>query len=218
MVECCIFDLDGTLLQTLDTITYHLNNALEGEGLKRIDVTDTAAFIGNGARKLVKRAVNVSGDVPEAVYERVLNTYNEAYNADPLPLTYPYPGITELLEALSLKGVRLAIVTNKPEITAKQLASHFFPGKFLYVRGGRAGAVLKPDPEDTLEVIDAFGASLDKTAFIGDTSVDILTGKNAGVTSIGVSWGFRDKNELLRAEADFAVDTADELLRVLERI
>lgn len=219
MIECCVFDLDGTLLQTLDTITYHLNNTLKSEGLSEITVKDTAAFIGNGARKLVGRAVKVSGDVSAEKTERVLAAYNEAYNTDPFPLTYPYPGISELIDALYSRGVKLAVVTNKPEITARKLVEHFFGEKFLYVYGGRPGAVLKPDPTDTLEVINNLGVSPCKCAFVGDTSVDIITGKNAKVAlSVGVSWGFRNRAELTACGADFVADSAEQLLLELEKI
>ena len=219
MVDCCVFDLDGTLLQTLDTITYHLNNTLSSVGLSTITVDDTSAFIGNGARLLVSRAVRVSGDVDESKIEYVLKTYNTAYNSDPLPLTYPYPGVVELIDVLVESGARLSVVTNKPERTAKQLIDRFFPGKFSYVYGGRDGAVLKPDPTDTLDVISKMGAKPERTAFIGDTAVDIETGKNAGVAAyIGVSWGFRDKSELLSAGANLVVDTANELFRELDKL
>lgn len=219
VIECCVFDLDGTLLQTLDTITYHLNNTLSSEGLITISSEDTRRFIGNGARKLVSRAVGVSGEVGEDKVERVLTVYNTAYNKDPLPYTYPYHGVTELIDALYEKGIKLAVVTNKPEATANQLITHFFPNRFSCVCGGRAGAILKPDPTDTLEVIRKLGASPETTAFIGDTSVDIETGKNVGVAiSVGVSWGFRNREELIASGADLIVDTADNLLCRLEKI
>ena len=217
MIKCAIFDLDGTLLSTLDTITLHLNNTLQAEGLPVITLEECRAFIGNGARKLVSRAVGKSGDVDAVVTERVLKTYNRAYNDDPLPLTVPYDGIPELVDALLLRGVRLAVVTNKPEPTAKKLIEHFFPNKFSLVIGGREGAVLKPDPADTLYAIKALGYSAKEAVFVGDTSVDILTGKNAGVAlSVVVSWGFREKAELVDAGADIIINEAPQLLREVD--
>jgi phosphoglycolate phosphatase len=134
-----------------------------------------------------------------------------------LPLTVPYDGIPELVDALLLRGVRLAVVTNKPEPTAKKLIEHFFPNKFSLVIGGREGAVLKPDPADTLYAIKTLGYSREEAVFVGDTSVDILTGKNAGVAlSVGVAWGFREKAELVDAGADIIINEASELLREVD--
>ena len=219
LVECCIFDLDGTLLSTLDTITYHLNNTLREAGIPEITVEDCRSFIGDGARQLVTRACAKGGVADTRTVDRVLGVYNAAYNSAPLPYTAPYPGVTELVDALFARGVKLAVVTNKPEVTAKQLIDHFFGDRFAIVRGGREGAVLKPDPTETLSVMGELGVSSLATAFIGDTAVDITTGKNARVgICVGVSWGFRDKAELLSAGADLLVDTADGLYRELERI
>ena len=219
MIKCCVFDLDGTLLSTLDTITYHLNNTLKSEGISPITVNDTRNFIGNGARKLVFRAIAKGGVTDEVLGERVLRAYNEAYNRDPLPCTEPYPGITELVDSLCEKGVRLAVVTNKPQVTAKKLIEHFFPGKFSIVSGGRDDIILKPDPTETLRVIAELCIEPSMTAFIGDTSVDIITGKNAQVAlTVGVSWGFREERELIEAGADAVVKNAAELYAELVKI
>ena len=217
MIKCCIFDLDGTLLSTLDTITYHLNNTLLSFGLRKITVDDCAAFIGNGARKLVERAIKSGGEYSDDLRDGVLSIYNMAYNSEPLPLTSPYPGIIELVNKLYDSGVYLGVVTNKPENTAKQLISHFFGDKFISVIGGRPGAALKPDPADSLSLIESVGVKASETAFIGDTYVDIQTGKNMGASlSVGVLWGFRDEDELARAGADIIVSDTDELWEALK--
>ena len=129
-IRCVIFDLDGTLLSTLDTITYHLNFALRQYGLTEISVADTAAFIGNGARKLVMRAIGKNHERTDALVSSVLLKYNSAYDSDPLPLTFPYEGISELVDELVCRGITLGVITNKPEPTAKKLVEHFFGGKF----------------------------------------------------------------------------------------
>lgn len=216
MIRCAIFDLDGTLLYTLDSILYHLNNTLVANGLKKITIDQCREFIGNGARLLVKRAVGVSGTEDPELVAKVLAEYNESYNSEPLPHTYPYEGICELVESLKLDGVTVGVVTNKPEPTAIQLAKHFFSDKVSFVRGGRVGAVLKPDPTDTLDAIDSVGATPETTVFIGDTSVDIETGKNVGTAlTIGVEWGFRDRSELSDAGADFIVKSPSEILGII---
>ena len=216
MIKCCIFDLDGTLLYTLDSITLHLNNTLKQFGISPITVEQCRIFIGKGARNLVTSAVRANGDYPDDVVESVLCVYNEAYNSEPVPFTYTYPGIGELVDELYKKGVHLAVVTNKPQNTARQLISHFFPNRFSIVVGGRAGAVLKPDPRDSLDVIQQLSVSNDETAFIGDTSLDIKTAKNMNAAiSVGVLWGYRDEKDLGDAGADFIVKSAHELLEVL---
>lgn len=219
MVECCIFDLDGTLLYTLDSITYHLNKTLSSEGYGEITVDDTKTFIGDGARLLVKRALEKNGVMDDEVLNRVLKKYNKAYNDDPIPYTEYYEGILELVDSLVASGVKLCVVTNKPEVTARQLVAHFLPDRFSLVYGGRDGAILKPDPSDTLRAIHELGVEVKKTAFIGDTSVDIKTAKNAGVgISVGVSWGFRERDELVNAGADFVADAPLDIIPELEKI
>ena len=216
MIKYVLFDLDGTLLSTLDTITYHLNGALSESGLTTINVEDTRSFIGNGARKLVERAVNMSGVTDPYVTQDVLSRYNKAYDTDPIPETEAYPGICELVNTLYSKGFKLAVVTNKPDDTAKKLVTHFFKDRFAIVSGGRAGIVLKPDPTEAISVLKDMGGDLSECAFVGDTLVDIYTGKNMGVAlSVGVSWGFRSRDELVVAGADYIVDNADELLEIL---
>ena len=125
MIKYVLFDLDGTLLSTLDTITHHLNGALRSRGLGEISVDNTREYIGNGARKLVTRAVHAGGVDDESVINDVLADYNRAYDADPLPCTQPYEGIVLLVDRLHAEGFVLGVVTNKPEPTAKKLISHF---------------------------------------------------------------------------------------------
>ncbi|MBQ7343277.1 MAG: HAD-IA family hydrolase [Clostridia bacterium] len=217
MIKYVLFDLDGTLLSTLPTITYHLNGALSAHGLGKITVENTREYIGNGARKLVTRAVNRCGVDDEAVISAVLSDYNRAYDADPLPKTEPYDGITALVDRLHAEGFKLGVVTNKPEPTAKKLISHFFKDKISIVSGGREGIVLKPDPTESLSVLADMGGVPSECAFVGDTSVDILTGKNMGAAlSIGVTWGFRSREELLCAGADVTVDDAESLYASLK--
>ena len=213
MIKYVIFDLDGTLLYTLDSILYHLNRTLTSFGLSTITIEQCGEFIGNGARLLVKRAVSVSGDFDTDFVDRVLKTYNEAYNNDPLPHTYPYEGIEELVGSLYERGIKMGVVTNKPEPTARQLVEHFFGDKMAFVRGGRMGAVLKPDPTDSLDALHSVGGEANECAFVGDTYVDIETGKNMkAALSVGVLWGFRTEAELSAASANLIVARPSEIL------
>lgn len=207
MIKYVIFDLDGTLLYTLESILCHLNSTLESHNLKKITIDQCSDFIGDGARKLVARAVEVSGVDDVDTVNEVLSEYNAAYNSDPLPHTYPYEDITELVDRLKEHGITLGVVTNKPEPTVSQLVEYFFSGKFTFIKGGREGAVLKPDPSDSIEALATLGGSASECAFVGDTFVDIRTAENMGAAlSIGVSWGFRSRDELVSAGADVVVD------------
>lgn len=219
MKKCVIFDLDGTLLYTLDSITHHLNATLSSRGFKKVSSEETGEFIGNGAKMLVSRAMAKSGVSDAETVESVLRDYNLSYNNDPLPFTEPYDGIVELIDELADRDIALAVVTNKPEPTAKQLVEHFFPGKFDVVIGGRAGASLKPDPTDALRAVSIMGGSPSATAFVGDMSVDIQTGRNMGAAlSVGVSWGFRSRDHLISEGADSVVDEPLEILPLADKL
>lgn len=216
MIKYALFDLDGTLLSTLDTIRHHLDTTVSGLSLGTVTLEDTRQFIGNGARKLVARALAKNGVTDEDTVEKVLAIYNRAYDSDPLPLTHPYDGVVELVDVLYERGITLGVVTNKPEPTAVKLVESFFPGRFAFVRGGRAGAILKPDPTEALSLIASVGGTPSECAFIGDTDVDVITGKNMGAAlSIGVAWGFRSREELVSAGADLVLDRADEVLAAI---
>lgn len=218
MIKYVLFDLDGTLLSTLDTIAYHLNLTISSRRLGEVTVEDCRQFIGNGARKLVTRALAKNGVDDEKTISEVLLEYNKAYDSDPLPLTKPYDGVVSLVDKLYDMGVTLVVVTNKPEPTAVQLIENFFPGKFAVVSGGREGAILKPDPTESLDIIARLGGAPSECAFVGDTNVDIKTGKNiAAALTIGVSWGFRSREELLEAGADFVADKAEDVLSAIMR-
>ncbi len=218
MIKLCIFDLDGTLLSTLDTIRFHLNNTLLSHGLSEITRDECRAFIGNGARRLVERAVFKSRkNIDARTLDEILSEYNRTYDRAPIPDTFIYDGIPELLASLSAKGIRTAVLTNKPEPTARKLVEHFFASSVSYTLGGRSDIRLKPEPAGALKIAESFGVRPDECAFIGDTSVDIRTGENmrAGL-KIGVLWGFRDRADLEEAGADFITDKADEILSYID--
>ncbi len=215
MIRLCFFDLDGTLLSTLDTIRYHLNNTLLHFGLKEISPDECRSFIGNGARKLVMRSAEKSGLTDPDAVGAVLDMYNSSYDANPIPNTFIYPGVAELVDELYRGGYKLAVLTNKPHQTAVKLIEHFFPGKFDCIMGG-GGAPLKPDPSTALAIAESLGCSASECAFVGDSSVDIMTGKNMGaMASIGVLWGFRTKEELLMSGADHIAERAEDILKFL---
>jgi phosphoglycolate phosphatase len=216
MIKCAIFDLDGTILDTIGTITHFVNGAITPYGVKPITIDECKYFAGNGARKLIIRSLTSRGvDDPELT-EKILAEYNAAYDADPLYLTGVFDGVAEALAELKADGVKLAVLSNKPDPTVKQVVEGFFPGIFDVALGGRDGVPLKPDPTAALDILAELGFSPDECAWVGDTSTDIETGKNLGARiSVGVLWGFRKRDELIAAGADAIVNTADELLEAL---
>lgn len=214
MIKFCVFDLDGTLFSTLPTITHYINKVFTSHGIANITVSDTSRFIGHGARMLIKRALCHSGVDDEELAVKYLGEYVDAYNSDPLYMTVPYDGIPELIDELQKRGIALGVLSNKNDETTKDIVSSFFPGKFIDIRGGRVGVKLKPSPEPLLMMAEDNGFDPSEIMYIGDTGVDIETGKGANVgLTVGVSWGFREREELISCGADLVVDTADEILR-----
>ena len=210
MIKCCIFDLDGTILDTIATITHFVNKALHKFGYGSITVNEGRYFAGNGARTLITRSLAHFGESDPDLIERVLEYYDGEYNADPYHLTQVFDGINELLLKLKEQGIALAVVSNKQDAIAKAAVSHFFPGIFDTVVGGRSGIALKPAPDAPLAVLSELGITASECAFVGDTSVDVETGRNmSAALVIGVTWGFREREEL--AEADVIASHPDEI-------
>jgi phosphoglycolate phosphatase len=213
MIKCCIFDLDGTLLDTIGTITYFVNMTLEKYGFPKTTEEECKYFAGDGARTLVARALNSKGAVPSGEeFEEIFKFYRNAYDENPLYLTGIFPGVSELLSKLKNSGIKLAVLSNKPDTAVRPIVEHFFPGVFDIARGGRDGIPLKPNPEAALNIADELSISPEECAFIGDTDVDIETGKRLGAKiTFGVLWGFRPEEELCRAGADKTVSKAKEI-------
>ena len=210
-IKCAVFDLDGTLLNTLSTIHYYLNLTLEKYNLPLVSLDETRAMVGNGARLLISRAMGEAAADRE-LYDRVFADYNAAYNANPYYLTEPYEGIPELLEKLRGQGITLAVLSNKPDTAVKLAVEHFFPSTFAAVQGGVDGTPLKPDPTALLNMLSALGFTPDETAYIGDSEPDVLTAKNAGVAfPIAVTWGFRTADQLISAGATNLINHPSEI-------
>lgn len=212
MIKACIFDLDGTLLNTLPTIMHYLNATLGKFGYRDVSDSDTKRYIGDGAYMLIKRALGEQGERDEEKILEVLSDYKVAYDVSPLYLTEIYEGVPEMLRALKNKGVRLAVLSNKPDSAAVAVVSHFFGDLFDIVRGGIDGVPLKPDATSALDILEKMNVAPDEAAFIGDTAVDIETAGNMGAgLSVGVLWGFREKEELSEAGADLICSRAEEI-------
>ncbi len=215
-IKYCIFDLDGTLLNTLGTIRYYLNKTLSDAGLNGVGEDECRAFVGDGARLLVTRALESKGITDADVIASLLDKYVKAYDCEPLYLTEPYPGITEALAALKKGGIKLGVVSNKPDFATRSVVQAFFGDAFLCVRGGMDGVRLKPAPDAPLALLSMMGGTPEECAFIGDTSVDMRTAKNmTAALSVGVAWGFREREELYQNGADTVVENGEQLTRAI---
>lgn len=207
MIKYAIFDLDGTLLDTLEAIRYYVNITLEKYGATPISREECRQFVGRGAKVLITMAMQSRG-MDMARFDEVFLDYNKAYNSNPYYLTHPYEGIPELIDGLLSRGVTLAVLSNKPQIATEGALNHFIPGKFAAVFGGREGKPLKPDKAALDEVMSALGATADEVAYIGDSDVDVLTMKaSSPKMGIAVSYGFRTKDELIASGADVILES-----------
>jgi len=207
--QAILFDLDGTLTNTLEDIAFAMNRALRMHGLPEHPVEKYRYLVGSGARKLAQRAVGERGDVMESV----LKTYQAYYQEHNLDKTCPYEGVTELLEALQKQGVKLCVFSNKPHADTCRVVEHFFPEvHFAAVRGQMEGVPVKPDPAGALAMAEALGVAPADFLYLGDTDVDMICARNAGMRPVGVTWGFRDEEELRAAGAERLIHHPMDLL------
>lgn len=211
-VEGMIFDLDGTLLNTIDDLTDAMNTALTEQGYPPRSVHACKHFVGDGVEMFVRRAL------PEAARDavtiaRLVPRYRELYAGMWDIKTAPYPGIVDLLARLTEADVPLGVFSNKPDSVTKQAVAHFLPDvPFIDVRGALPNVPLKPDPAGALAVAAALGADPRHVCFVGDTRTDIETAVAAGMVPVGVLWGFRDADELAAHGARHLVTRPDEIL------
>ena len=216
MIKLCVFDLDGTLLDTITTITYYVNNALQNHAIDAITTDEAKKFVGDGARELIMRSLKAKAPDKLHLLDEILNEYKSAYDDEPLYLTEAYDGILDMVGALRARGVTLAVLSNKPNGALGSVVNHYFKNSFAVALGAREGVALKPDPTSLLTLIDELGVKPGEVMYIGDTNVDMLTGKSAGVgLTVGVSWGFRDREELLINGADKIVAHPREITELI---
>lgn len=213
-IKCVVFDLDGTLLNTIKTITYYLNSSLSAHGLGPVSEADCMRFIGDGAVKLIERALDSVG-ADRSLFDSVYKVYNDAYNSSPYYLTEVYDGIPELLVFLRERDIRLAVLSNKPDFAVKATVAEFFSNVFDIVRGGIDGVPLKPCPDSLIKILSDLGVEPSETAYIGDSEPDVLTARNTTIgMPIFVTYGFRSREQLLAAGAEEIVDTPYDILHL----
>lgn len=213
MYQLAIFDLDGTLLDTLADLRQGLNYALATQGFAPRTLPEVRAFVGNGIRKLIERAVPAG--TGEAQIDAVFEAFHPYYAVHCVDFTKPYPGILDLLRKLQADGVVSAVVSNKPDYAVKTLSEQYFPGLLATSAGAKDGVRKKPCPDSVFAVVQQLGAEALHAVYIGDSEVDIETARNAGLPCISVSWGFRDRNVLVSAGAETICDDMDALYRAL---
>ncbi len=211
--DTVIFDLDGTLLDTLQDLAAAVNYALHQQGYPPRTVQEVCRFVGNGVEKLMRRAVPAG--LPEERIMAALAVFKDYYALHNNDATAPYPGIEALLDHLKARGVRMAIVSNKNDPNVKALARLYFPTTISMAVGEGGGVRAKPCPDTVLHVMNTWGCDPSRVLYAGDSDVDIQTARNAGVDCASVCWGFRPEQELRAAGATLLVHTAQELEAVV---
>ena len=206
-MKACIFDLDGTLTNTLESMTYSVNLTLKEMGLSQITKDQCRMFVGNGARVLIEESLKVSGDPKASRIEEGMKIYGRIFDQNCTYHVTLYEGIPEMLKALKDRGIHLAVLSNKPDRqTVKVVKEIFGDNIFDYAQGQKDGIRRKPEP-------DGVWYLMEQMLYIGDSEVDAATGKNAGLKTIGVLWGFRDRKTLETAGADHLIERPEELLQ-----
>lgn len=215
MKQAFIFDLDGTLVDSLCGIALALNHALSSLELPNHGLSEVRGFIGHGARNLIQRAAPTGAD--EALLDQIEHAFKSNYEVNwPLGTT-PYDGVVNLLESLQHAGHPLAVLSNKPHDFTTVIVEQVFPSiRFAAVLGQRAGIPHKPDPTGALEIAVTLGWAAADCVMIGDSTMDIETGLRAGMQTIAVTWGFHDRERLLKTGAGHVVGSAEELLGIIE--
>jgi len=208
--KAAVFDLDGTLLDTLGDLTDALNAAMDHYGYPRRTVGEVRSFVGNGVERLIALSLPDGADTPD--FEEITAYYRAYYAAHSEIKTGPYPGVINLIDRLENAGIRTAVVSNKPHGSTVRLCAKYFPG--ISVVGGEReaeGVRRKPWPDMVLCAVESMGLTPEECVYIGDSEVDVLTAKNAGMDCITVLWGFRDREDLEREGASCFAQTADEV-------
>ena len=213
--DTVIFDLDGTLLDTLEDLACSVNHGLSVCTDMRRSLDEVRGFVGNGVRRLMMRSL--PGGEENPCFEKAFAAFREHYAAHCRDHTRPYPQIMELLEVLSSQGIRMAIVSNKADPEVKELNRTFFGGIFPAAVGEREGVRRKPEPDSLLEVMKELDAVPEHTLYVGDSEVDVLTAANAGVDCMAVTWGFRTQEHLRKSGAQRFIHHPLELVDFLRQ-
>ena len=213
--KAVLFDLDGTLLNTLPDLAYITNRTLREYGLPEHTEDDVRMYVGNGVRLLFERALPKDRVFTEEEVETMYRTMRENYVAYQNRLSVKYEGIDRVLTVLRENGVKIGIVSNKPDDATQGVVKRYFEGQIDFAVGQREGVPVKPAPDVTKSAREARGVRAEDCVYVGDSDTDIETGHMAGMPSIGASWGFRGREFLEEHGADMIADTPEELLPLL---
>lgn len=209
--DAVIFDLDGTLTDTLGDLRNSVNYALNQFGFPERSLDEVRSFVGNGVRRLIY--LSVPENTSEEVSEKCLDVFKEYYKENSLVETKPYDGIIEMIEKLRKDGVKTAVVTNKMHEAAEDIVRIFFGNLIDVTLGQVDGVAQKPQPDGINLVLEKLGVSKEKAVYVGDSEVDCITAKNAEIPCIGVTWGFRDRDVLIENGADIIVDSPEDIIK-----
>ena len=214
MKKTVIFDLDGTLLDSIEDIASSMNKVLESLQLPTHKIEDYKHFVGGGVDILVENALN---NQSKEIKDEVIKRFKIEYDGKLHSKTLPYDGIYELLDELKKLDINLAVLSNKPHEFTVSYVNHFFKDyDFKEVHGQKEDVPKKPDPKAAIDIVKCLDSSCEKSYFIGDTKIDMQTAKSANMTAIGVLWGFRDEKELRDFGADFIVSNPLEILKIIK--
>ena len=212
-----IFDMDGTLINSLDDLADSVNETMDHYNFPNHSLEEYRYFVGNGAKKLIRRSVPSEKADDENFISEVLSYYDNCYRKRLTNKTKPYDGIVETLRELQTLNIPIGVCTNKQQFAADEIVEKMFPAKiFDAVIGDQKGLPRKPDPKKVLMIAEQFNVDPSNVAYFGDTSVDMETAHNAGFFSVGVTWGFRPKSELIESGAEFLIDQPKEILKLFK--
>ncbi|MDO5398174.1 MAG: HAD-IIIA family hydrolase [bacterium] len=213
MYKAIIFDLDGTLLNTLEDLKNSVNYALENNGMPARSMEEIREFVGNGVANLIRRAVPKGTE--EEAEQNVFADFKKHYGVHCEDFTKPYPGINELLNELRAAGIKTAVVSNKLESAVKKLCRKYFGEGISAAAGDVEGRKRKPEPDSVFAVLEEVGVDANEAVYVGDSEVDVLTAENCGMDCISVSWGFRSRETLAKAGAKVIADTVEDIKKIL---
>lgn len=218
-IRLAVFDLDGTILDTIGGLYTSVNKAREEMGLCPQDESQIRSFIGRGAVNLMKQSLSCDGLTSDDDVQRMLELFNSDYNANCIEYTREYPGIKDMLLSLKADGLLLAVNSNKNDLPTRKLISHFYgEDLFSYVSGLKEGVPRKPDPAGALNCMEYLSVKPSEAVYIGDSDVDIMTALNAGCFPLSVGWGYQSEERLISAGAKRIYHNTDELCRFLREL
>ena len=213
--DLVLFDLDGTVLDTVDDVRDSMAYALKEHGYPERTRDEIRSFVGNGVKKLVSRSMPEGARDDQQKFDEMYLAYTEYYSLHAAVKTKPFPGIEETLKLLHEKGIRCGVLSNKDDATTRQLITHFYGDLFCVVWGKKPEFSRKPKPDSLFAIAKEQNVPLSRVAYVGDSEVDIQLSENAGVDGVIVSWGFRSREQNLENGAKYLADTPEELQRIL---